>query len=104
MEKDSRARDGDASNEELRTDADDDFGEVAYEERRDVCAPDIRCVHRHAWLICSLLFIIAALVLLLLSHRDAAFVALALGVSALFWNMRLKLKRQYGINKRSRKR
>lgn len=99
MENDSRGRSGDSSTEEIGTDADEDVAVGADEEHRDGSG-----IFRQAWLILSCLLIVAAAVLLLLSHTDAAFVVAALGISAWFWNMRLKLKRQYGIQKQNRER
>lgn len=80
-------------------DTDEDAGAVAGEEHRDDSG-----VFHQAWLILSCLLIVVAAVLLLLSNTDAAFVAAALGISAWFWNLRKKLKRQYGIRKQSRER
>ncbi|MBC7933459.1 MAG: hypothetical protein H7Z38_23100 [Rubrivivax sp.] len=102
MEKDSRERSGDASAEVIETDADDDAG--VGEERREESASDNGGIFRQPWLILSCLFIIIASIMLLLSRTDAAFVAAALGVSAWFWNMRVRLKRQYGIRKHNRER
>ncbi|HYH83908.1 MAG TPA: hypothetical protein VEX60_00410 [Pyrinomonadaceae bacterium] len=104
MENDSRERGDESSDEETGTDAFEDSGAVAGEERRDGSEQESRGVFRQTWLILSCLFIIAAAILLLLSRTDAAFVAAALGVSAWFWNMRVRLKRQYGIRKQNRER
>lgn len=102
MENDSRERSGESSAEEIETDADEDAG--GGEERREDSASDNGGIFRQPWLILSCLFIIIATVLLLFSRMDAAFVAAALGVSAWFWNMRVRLKRQYGIRKHNRER
>jgi Flp pilus assembly protein TadB len=96
LKNDSREQSGHSSTEEIGTD-DEDVAAFAGEQRRDDSASDGLGVFRQPWLILSGLFIIAAAVLLLLSRTDAAFVALALGVSAWFWNMRVRLKREHNI-------
>jgi Flp pilus assembly protein TadB len=93
-----------SSDEETETDVFEDSDAVAGEARRNDSAPESRGLFRQTWLILSCLLFIAAAVLLTLSRTDAAFVAAALAVSAWFWNMRLKLKRQYGIRKHNRER
>jgi Flp pilus assembly protein TadB len=95
LESDSRNQRGETSAEETETD--DGVAAFAGEERRDGSASDARGMLRQPWLILSFVLIAAAAVFLLLSHTDAAFVAIALGVCAWFWNLRVRLKRQYGI-------
>lgn len=102
MENDSRKRGDESSNEETGTDVFEDSAVVAGEARRNDSAPESRGLFRQMWLILSCLLFIVAAVLLTLSRTDAAFVAAALAVSAWFWNMRVKLKRQYGIRKHNR--
>jgi Flp pilus assembly protein TadB len=104
LENDSRERKGESTKEETATQEFEDSGAVEGEERRDAAASESHGVYRKSWLVLSCLLFIAAAILLLLSRTDAAFVAAALGVSAWFWNLRVKLKRQYGIRKPNRER
>lgn len=100
MKNDSREQGGDSSTEDTGMDADEDVGAGAGEGRREDSASDDPSVFRQPFLILSCLLIVAAAVLLLLSLMDMAFVVAALGVSAWFWNMRVRLKRQHGIRNR----
>ena len=58
-----------------------------------------RVVFEQAWLVVAVVLLIVALVFLLRSHTDAAFVAAALGVCAWFLNVRDGLKRKHGLQK-----
>ena len=102
METDSRERRGVTSAEENELDGDEDVSEVAYEAPRDDLASVNQGILGQPWLILSFLLIVAAAALILLSHTDSAFVAIALGISAWFWNMRMRLKRRYGKQSRWR--
>jgi hypothetical protein len=104
VENDSRERDDESSDEKMGTDAFEDSGALAGEDRRGDSARESRSAFRKPWLILSCILFVVAAVLLALSRLDAAFVAAALGVSAWFWNMRVRLKQQYGIRKHKRER
>ena len=56
---------------------------------------------RQPWLVVACFLLAASVVLLLLSHADAAFVCAALGVSSWFWNVRDGLKRKHNLKKLS---
>jgi len=68
--------------------------------RRDDPAPEAAGVFKQPWLVVACLLLAASVVMLLLSHADAAFVCAALGVSAWFWNVRADLKRKHDLKKR----
>src|SRR5436305_1623941 len=55
------------------------------------------------WLIVAVVLLIAAAILLLRSHTDAAFGTAALGVCAWFLNFRDRLKREHRLQKRGRR-
>jgi Flp pilus assembly protein TadB len=57
-------------------------------------------VIERVWLVAAAAFLIAAAILLLRSHTDAAFVTAALGVCAWFLNYREGLKRKHNLQKR----
>ena len=104
MENDSTEQGGKASDGETGTDVFEDSGALAREKGRDESPSESPPLFLQTWLILSCLLFIAAAILLLFSRTDAAFVAAVLGVSAWFWNVRVRLKRQYGIRKHDRER
>ena len=104
MENESRERGGETSNDEQGTELFEDSDAGAIEERRNDTPPESRGIFRQPWFLLSFIFFVAATVLFLLAHTDAAFVTAALAISAWFWNMRVRLKRQYGIRKQNRER
>ena len=67
--------------------------------RRAEAASKARTVFQQAWLVVAVVLLIVALVLLLRSRTDAAFVTAALGVCAWFLNVRNRIKREHGLQK-----
>jgi Flp pilus assembly protein TadB len=69
------------------------------ERRAEVASPARRVVFEQAWLAVAVVLLIVALVFLLRSQTDAAFVTAALGVCAWFLNVRNGLKRKHGLGR-----
>jgi Flp pilus assembly protein TadB len=80
----------------------DDEGRAETGEFRENASRGPSVVER-LWLVAAAAFLIAAAVLLLRSHTDAAFVTAVLGVCAWFLNVRDRLKREHNLRKSGRR-
>jgi Flp pilus assembly protein TadB len=112
LETESKNDESTSKNDELTFASDGDVPNLATVEARasedesqtgrenSSCGPSV--VER-LWLAAAAAFLIAAALMLLRSHTDAAFVTAALGVCAWFLNVRDRLKREHRLQKQGRR-
>ena len=112
MDSEPRGARGEPSVEETEAPAHEEETEAAaHEDERPAevassaraSSPRASSVFDYAWLVVAAVLLVAALIFLLRSHTDAAFVAATLGVCAWFLNVRDGLKRKYGLQKHGRR-